>query len=130
MILIFFITSCKNVNEDMLQGKWIIKSVEISNFNMSNKCLNINSGDQFIFEDNKLDVIKNNLKCFQYKYVLREGKLTIMYSDTGFEMKVVNVSDNKMNLRCKRLPKEMMINWKEDYLKYKKEGFLITLERK
>lgn len=125
----FVVSSCKQEIKNPLDGKWIIKKVQIGKFELPDNCNNIKVGDKFIFEGKKIIIQKEVETCSKYSYTSRNNSIELFISDMSFTMKIRTVDEDKLEILCKYLPKEMMINWKEDYLKYKKEGFLITLEK-
>lgn len=130
MLLIFLITSCSKKSEKVtLEGNWILKSSEIENFSLPNDCNEIKIGDLFIFTDNKLQVVKKNEKCVNTRFVKRDNKLEFFYSDYSFNMKIKTIDNKNLVLISKILPDRMMTDFKEEYLKYKTDGFLITLKR-
>jgi len=127
IICLFF--SCSENEKNNIEGKWVIKNIEIDNFSLPDNCKNITIGDTLNFKNEGLEVLKKNIKCSDYRYIFRGQNLELLISDMSISMKVISLNSSELKIRSKSLPKEMMINWKEEYLKYKKEGFLITLKR-
>lgn len=128
LIIIISFFSCNSIDKN-LEGKWIIENIEINSFDLPEGCVKISVGDKLSFENGNMKVLTDRYKCSIFKYILRDHNLELLISDMSISMKVILLNNKELKIRSKYLPKEMMINWKEEYLKYKKEGFLISLKR-
>ncbi|CAL2092888.1 conserved protein of unknown function [Tenacibaculum sp. 190524A02b] len=128
ILILITVLSCKSqVSNKNLNGEWVIKKTAISSFPLHNNCKEISLGDKFIFTDNDLIVLKKGKKCTKMRYIIRNNKIKFLYSDFSFKLKIKLQENNNLILISKILPEEMMVNWKEEYWKYKKDGYEINL---
>lgn len=133
-LMLLFLIGCNNKNENRennIIGKWVIQGTEVDNFSLPNGCKNLSKGDILIFDSNSNLVIerKNEKKCNYYNYKIENQEIKILTSDVAFTISIKQLNNKKLILSNKYLPERMMIEWKESYLKYKQEGFLIHLKR-
>ena len=69
----------------------------------------------------------NKKETCQYTYFYRKGKLGVVNDDMIIYFYLNRKSDKSLTLTSKWLPRDYMIDWKEDYMKYKEEGVKIEL---
>ncbi|TCP27975.1 hypothetical protein EV195_101134 [Tenacibaculum skagerrakense] len=129
LIIMIPFLSCTSIDKS-IEGKWMIKNIEITSFSLPEGCEKISVGDKLNFDNGNMEILTDGYKCSTFKYILRDQNLELLISDMSISMKVISLNSNELKIRSKSLPKEMMINWKEEYLKYIQEGFLITLKRR
>ena len=132
IILLSILFSCNNKSDKSeILGKWIIESSELESFGLPNDCSALESDDIFIFEENNFKIKRaSNIICKNYSYRIQDSLLKVQVSDIAFNLKILRHDEDKLILSSKFLPKQMMINWKEEYADYKKNGFKIELSRK
>ncbi|WP_159288444.1 hypothetical protein [Tenacibaculum maritimum] len=125
LLIVFSCNEKKSTNK--LEGQWEVIKTDIKDFSLPNGCDNLNSKDVFIF-DQETFKIKDKEHC-DYSYKLRGNKITFFVSDFSFDMKIKEIQGNNLILLSKHLPERMMIDFKEEFLNYKINGYKIYLTK-
>lgn len=122
--------SCNVSDKLEILGEWKIQSSELKNFDLPNDCNSLLPNDIFIFKKNNFKIKRlSNIICDNYFYKISDSLLKVQVSDMAFNLKILYHDKNKLILSSQFLPKQMMIDWKEEYADYKKKGFKIKLFR-
>lgn len=140
IILIFviaqFIYACNNKKEkqegEKLADIWVVENSEILPFELPDSCKDINKNDVFSFSNDSILVIKKGTgtECAKYNYNLEGDVISIISYDMIFEFKIESLGNEKLILSLRHLPKNLLMDWKNEYDEYLKNGFKITLKKK
>lgn len=125
IFMLFFLcilSSCKT------QSKFYqVDYIGIADYLLFNECL-IEKGTTIKLNKNSLFLNNKGRKC-QYNCFYKNDKLSVVNDDMVIHFSLKEKSNESILLTTKWLPRDYMINWKEEYMKYKEEGVTIKLIR-
>lgn len=120
LLFLCVLSSCKTQNKF-----YQVDYIGIADYLLFNECL-IEKGTTIKLNKNSLFLNDRGRKC-QYNYFYKSDKLSVVNDDMVIHFSLKEESDESILLTTKWLPKNYMINWKEEYMKYKEEGVTIKL---
>lgn len=131
--LILMVYSCSSSNSRQLEGtSWILTSSEVDILDLPGKCSHLKKGAIFKFSDGSLAVSPiSGYACKNYAYQLSDsaGAMSIFFEDMVYEYEILELTDESLKIKSHFLSEEYMINWREEYLEWKSDGYLIDLTR-
>jgi hypothetical protein len=122
LLFLCVLSSCKTKNEF-----YQVEYIDIADYLLFNECL-IEKGTTIKLDKNIL-LLYNKGRKYKYNCFYKKDKLSIVNDDMVIHFSLKGESDESILLTTKWLPKDYMINWKEEYMKYKEEGVTIKLTK-
>lgn len=121
-VILFVLSSCKTYIQT-----YQIEYVDIKDYRLFNECL-IDVGSIVTLEKDSL-FIRNSEEDCKYSFFYEQNKLSVINNDMVIYFYLSKVENENLIYTTKWLPKYYMINWKEEYMKYKEDGVKIKLTK-
>lgn len=122
VLILFVFSSCKTYMQ-----AYRVEDVGVKDYLLFNECL-INIGTIVTLEKDSL-FIKNVQEDCRYSFFYERNKLSVINNDMVIFFYLEKKNNKNLVLTSKWLPKDYMINWKEEYMKYKEDGVKIKLTK-
>ncbi|MGG5577264.1 hypothetical protein ACPDHL_07990 [Myroides sp. C15-4] len=121
-VIVFVLSSCKAYIQT-----YQIEYVDIKDYRLFNECL-IDVGSIVTLEKDSL-FIRNGEEDCKYSFFHEQNKLSVINNDMVIYFYLSEVDNENLAFITNWLPKYYMINWKEEYMKYKEDGVKIKLTK-
>ncbi|WP_410877602.1 hypothetical protein [Myroides sp. DW712] len=122
LIILFVVSSCGTHNQI-----YKVDYVDIKDYLLFNECL-IEKETVVTLKKDSL-VLKNGEEDCKYGFFYKQNKISVINNDMVIHFYLKKEDDGSLTLITKWLPKDYMINWKEEYMKYKEDGVKIKLTK-
>lgn len=122
LIVLFVVSSCGTHNQ-----LYKVDYVDIKDYLLFNECL-IEKETIIALKKDSL-FLKNGEEDCKYVFFYKQNKISVINNDMVIHFYLKKEDDRSLILTTKWLPKDYMINWKEEYMKYKEDGVKIKLTK-